>query len=172
MLIGMSGVGKSTIGHALATRLSRRYIDTDAMVVEDTGRPITEIFQEEGEAQFRCMEHDQILKASQSACSIIATGGGAVLNPKNMKALKLNGIVIFLNRSVEAIIKDIDSSVRPLLKRDVNHLYKLYDARIELYKGYADIEVKNEKAIDDVVNTIIELINKTTREAIDENTCD
>src|SRR2546423_1325598 len=90
-LIGYRGSGKSSIGRALARRLSMAFVDTDALLVQRAGIPIREIFDIEGEAGFRARESQIIREVAAGDHQVIALGGGAVLNPENMAALKANG---------------------------------------------------------------------------------
>ena len=84
---------------------------------------------------------------------IISTGGGAVKKKENIDILKKNGIVVFLNREIADIYKE-NHEKRPLLK-DINNIQKLYDERIDLYRRYADIIVKNNDEMDVIVDRII-----------------
>ena len=86
VLIGMPGCGKSTVGSALAKQLGRKLIDTDTMITEATGMTPSEIFEQEGESGFRCLESEAVRKASAETGCIIATGGGAVLRRENVDA--------------------------------------------------------------------------------------
>ena len=79
MLIGPPGAGKSSIGKNLAKRMNRTFIDTDEMVEKRSGKKISEIFLEDGEAGFRALEKESVLEALRQANSIISLGGGAVL---------------------------------------------------------------------------------------------
>jgi shikimate kinase len=90
---------------------------------------------------------------------VIASGGGVVKRKENIDALKENSIIVFLNRPVENIIKDIDSSTRPLLADGKERLYVLYNERIQLYKSYCDIEILNDDTIETAVDEIIKNAN-------------
>lgn len=94
-------------------------------------------------------------KCKKSA--IISTGGGVIKNFSNIENFKKNGIVIFIDRPVENIAKDINVLSRPLLKDGVGKLYELLDERYELYKKYSDFRIENNGKIEDVIEKILEL---------------
>ena len=138
VLIGLPGCGKTTVGALLARAMQRTLVDTDEMIVKKEGRSIPEIFAEEGEPYFRAAETACAKEAAQMTDVIIATGGGMVLNPENMAALKKNGVVYFLDRSAQEIAKSVDVSGRPLLKDDREKIFRLQKEREKLYRKYAD----------------------------------
>ena len=138
VLIGLPGCGKTTVGALLARAMQRTLVDTDEMIVKKEGRSIPEIFSEEGEPYFRAAETACAKEAAQMTDVIIATGGGMVLKPENMAALKKNGVVYFLDRSAQEIAKSVDVSGRPLLKDDREKIFRLQKEREKLYRKYAD----------------------------------
>ena len=98
VLIGMPGSGKSCVGAALAERLGMPLVETDAMVVEKTGRSIPDIFAQDGEAAFRREETAAARRAAAMEGTVISTGGGIILRPENMEILSATGTVYFLDR--------------------------------------------------------------------------
>src|SRR5687768_16273600 len=109
------GSGKTEVGWALASNTGRRLIDTDDMV-ESLGRSISEIFASDGETAFRAMERDAIAKAAQRKAAIVATGGGAVLDPANVDALRRTGVLVHLHAEPDEIVRRLASSEnRPLV---------------------------------------------------------
>ena len=157
VLIGMSGSGKTSIGKDISIILNKKFIDTDAYIEEIEGKSISEIFNK-GEAYFRKVESNAILKVSQNTNSVISTGGGVIKREENMINLKKNSIVLFINRPVERIINDIDESNRPLLKNKKTNLYEMYNLRYPLYKKYSDIIVANNITYEEVINNIINIL--------------
>lgn len=157
VFIGMPGCGKTSIGREVAKRLSLSFYDIDDYIEKKTGKLIKEIFLD-GEAYFRKLESEVIKEISENCPSVISTGGGSVKVSENMKVLQKHSIIIFINRPIEKIIEDINISTRPLLADDINHLYKLYEERYNLYKGYCDIEVLNDTDFKRVIDKIMELI--------------
>ena len=135
VLIGMPGSGKSAAGRELALRTGRPFADTDRLITEKAGKPIPDIFRDEGEAVFRDLESDIIRDLSARGGQIISTGGGAVLRAENVAALKQNGRLFFLDRDPEALLPTDD---RPLADtRD--KIRRLYEARLPVYRAAADV---------------------------------
>jgi shikimate kinase len=149
VLIGMPGCGKTSLGLRLQKKLCRPLLDTDDMIVAKEGRSIPRIFEEDGEAYFRKVEHECVVEASKGQGQIIATGGGVILNPENMAALKETGVLFFLDVTPESIQRRRTTlSGRPLLQQEDGKqagekLRKLYHDRIELYCRYADFRFSN-----------------------------
>ena len=111
----MMGVGKSTIGARLAGELRRPFIDTDHEVEIAAGKPIAQIFADEGECHFRQLEAEAIDRAAQSG-AVIALGGGAVADPDAMDRLRDRGETVYLEAPAAVLVERIgDPSSRPLL---------------------------------------------------------
>ena len=153
VLIGMPGCGKTTIAQALADQMHLPLIDIDAKIVEKAGRPIPEIFANDGEAAFRDLEEAVIADCCAAGGSIIATGGGAILREKNRRNLRMNARVIWLRRDLSRLPFD----GRPLSK-GFNAVEEMYAIREPLYRACADAVVDNNGEIDDCVRKIRELI--------------
>lgn len=117
VLVGFMGTGKTSIGRRLSTQLRMRYVDTDDIVERDSGRRISEIFEEDGEAAFRELESEAVRKVSKLYNYVISTGGGVVLKETNMVELRRNGIIFCLNATAEEIYRRVrHQSHRPLLQ--------------------------------------------------------
>jgi len=123
VLVGLSGVGKSSAAAALAARLGWPLLDTDDLVTQRTGRTPAQWITEDGEAAFRTAEERVIAEAVQQAPAIIATGGGAFQRPRNRRALGERGLICYLDAPATEIAKHIrsapDASARPLLGDDL-----------------------------------------------------
>lgn len=143
VLIGMPSSGKSTVGKATARLLGRRFLDSDAVLTERLGMPIPEYLNTYGEPAFRIEEARVIADLSAESGVVIATGGGAVLNHENMRRLKQNGKLFFLNRSLDKLLPTAD---RPL-SSDKERLTALYAYRLPLYKREADVTLDGDKEI-------------------------
>ena len=153
VLIGMPGSGKTTVGTLLARRTGRTLIDTDETVVKVTGRTIPQIFAEEGESAFRAYERDAIRSVSTASAQIVATGGGAVLDPQNVDALRQNGKLIFLDRPPEELIPTAD---RPLAST-ADAIRRRYAERLPLYRAAADLTVHSrspQEAADQIIEAL------------------
>ena len=117
ILIGFMGTGKTTIGKRVATSLGFRFEDTDALITRKAGKPITRIFEEDGEEAFRDLETEVLQKISEQSGRVISTGGGIVTRPRNREILKSAGFVIWLKASPETIYERIrHNRSRPLLQ--------------------------------------------------------
>ncbi len=157
VLIGMPGSGKTNIGYELSKKLAMNFIDVDSYIEENERISISDMF-EISEEYFRQIENKYIAELSELNSTVIATGGGVVKNENNILLLKNNSIIIYINRKIDDIMKDIDISKRPLLKNDKNRLKDLFNERHYLYKKYCDIEILNDSGLIDAVNKISTLI--------------
>lgn len=140
VLVGMPGCGKSTVGRALAEQTGRPFIDLDGEIVRRAGRPIPEIFREDGETAFRDLESRVLAEVCGQSGQIIATGGGAVLRPENRAAMRRSGRVYFLRREPEKL----PTQGRPLSQ--AGDLREMYRVRLPLYQAVADAEADNDSA--------------------------
>lgn len=115
-LVGMMGAGKTTVGRKLANRLGYRFLDTDALIEQTAGKPITELFAQAGEAAFRALETQVLAQVSAHTCLVVATGGGIVTQPMNWSYLR-HGIVIWLDVPIPVLVSRLSGDTsRPLLK--------------------------------------------------------
>ena len=136
-LIGMMGTGKSTVGALVAERLQIPLFDVDALIVEHNHRSIAEIFAE-GEALFRVLESAEIAALATRDDAVIATGGGAVLDPANVDAMRATGSTVLLTASLDEIGNRLrDNSSRPLIS-DNDSLARIWEARKHIYEQSAD----------------------------------
>lgn len=143
VLVGFMGTGKTQVGKALAKDFSLEFIDTDDVIEERLGIKIHEIFKRYGEEYFRDKERAVVKELSELKGSIIATGGGIVINPQNMLDLKRNGVVICLAATPEAILSRLSGEDdRPLLSAPdkLNRIKKLLESRRGFY-GQADVTI-------------------------------
>ena len=138
-LIGMPGSGKSTVGRLLAAKLGREFIDCDAALVERAGRQISDIFREDGEAAFRRLETGVLADIAAAGGQVIATGGGIIKNPANIRMLRQNSLLIFLDRDPQQLSLD---DGRPLSK-SVDDNMRLYAERYPIYTACADHRLDN-----------------------------
>ena len=154
VLIGMPSSGKSTVGNMLAEKLGRAFFDSDKLVESTQNMTIPDIFKAEGEAYFRNCETETVFELSKNNSSVIATGGGVVLNKKNIELLKENGKVFFLDRPLEMLLTTDD---RPLSSNKAD-LEKRYNERYDLYRISADVVIDGSGTVDEVVNQILRVI--------------
>lgn len=137
VLIGMPSSGKTTVGRILAEKSGKELADTDEYIVKKIGMPISDFFAKFGEAEFRKIEKETAASLSATGGKVIATGGGAVLDPENVRALKHNGVLVFLDRRPENLIATDD---RPLASRR-SAIEKLYAERYDIYCAAAEVHI-------------------------------
>ena len=140
VLTGMPGSGKTTVGKLLAKKLGRPYLDTDVLIWEKTGKTPAQTITEQGEPAFRDIETEVIREIASGNGAVIATGGGAILRPENVDALRMNGKVFFLNRPVEQLLPTDD---RPLSSTK-EAIRKRFSERYAIYVATADVVVPND----------------------------
>lgn len=155
VIIGMPGVGKTSVAEAVAKKLGRELIDIDTEVVKAHGK-IAAIFESEGESAFRAYEAEAVKKAAEKTAVVIATGGGSLLAPKNTAALKATGTLYWITRPLEALATD----GRPLSQGGIKTLEKLLKERRPIYTAAADYILKNT-TIEDTAEAILRLQNMT-----------
>lgn len=148
VLIGMPGCGKTAIGSALAALLGRRFVDLDALIVEKAGKPIPDIFAQEGEAAFRELEHEIVREAGMVAGCVISTGGGVVTRQDNYAPLHQNGVIFHLVRDLALLPSD----GRPVSQS--TDLGLLWERREPLYAAFADRAVDNNGALEETLEQI------------------
>jgi len=162
VLTGFMATGKSSVGRQLANRLGYDFVDVDGLIEAEAGMPIPDIFTSQGEAAFRELEARMVeLTAGRAGC-VIATGGGAIVNPRNLAALKRNGVIVALTADPDVILSRIGAGAdRPLLaggeKRE--RIQRLLDARASAY-AKADLSVDtSNRSVDEVVDQLVALLS-------------
>lgn len=146
ILIGFMGSGKTTIGRLLAQQLETTHADLDELIVKRAGRPITEIFAQQGEAQFRTLEQ-ATLQAALKRPGILSTGGGTATVAANVQTLRASSTpVIWLAASDETILTRVASDTgRPLVNSlDTQALFDLKRSRATSYAQAADLVVNTD----------------------------
>lgn len=151
VLVGMPSSGKTTVGKIIAERTGKTFEDTDDTIVSEIGMPIAQFFAEHGENAFRELESRVIAEASNKGGRVIATGGGAVLRPENVRAMRRNGPVVFIDRSLERLITTDD---RPL-SSNRTALEKLFETRYDIYKNAADLHADGNGTPEEVADAIL-----------------
>ena len=155
-LVGMPGSGKSTVGAELAGRYGVPFVDLDVEIERETGKPIGRIFSEEGEAAFRALEAKALVKASLEDPSVVACGGGVVLEPANRIALRNTGICVYLDVPLEQLKARVQPATdRPLIRAE-GDLERLLEAREPLYREFAAHVVDASGAPGEVADAIVE----------------
>ncbi len=155
VLVGAPGAGKSTVGRGLARELGREFIDVDQRIEEVVGKPIAEIFADDGEAHFRRLEESATLELLESG-AVVSLGGGAVLNARIREALAGHDVV-WLRVSIQQATRRVGmNTVRPLLLGNVRgRLIELLRERTPLYEAVAaQVVDTDERPVSDVVAEI------------------
>lgn len=157
VLIGMPGCGKSTIGKVISNELELKFYDMDEYIEDMTSKTIPQLF-EMGETCFRDFETLACRELSKKDNILISSGGGVIKRKENMDILKEKSYIVFIDRPLEELLKDIDISGRPLLKEGRDKLIKLYDERYELYNLYADEIIRNDNELAEAISIVKEVI--------------
>ena len=152
ILIGMPGSGKTTVAMALAEKLRRPVLDSDAAVEETAGIPIPAIFEREGEAGFRRRETAALAELGKRGGIILATGGGSVTRPENYDLLHQNGTILWLQRDIAKLPTD----GRPISRsRDLSELLR---ERTPAYTRFADHIIENNGTVEETLCRILEVL--------------
>ena len=168
VLIGYRGSGKSTVGCKLAARLKMRFVDIDNLIEDRQGVPITDIVKSHGWDHFRILEKGTIEEISKGDHLIIAPGGGAVLDPDNVKALRRNGFIIWLKTDRQALFKRMNQDPgtitrRPTLtgKGTFEEIEERVPAREPFYERASEIQIDTSMlAVDAVVEGILTILKE------------
>ena len=143
VLIGMPGCGKTTLGRTLAERMGRTFVDCDAEIERRAQKRIPDIFSQDGEPAFRELEAQVIADVCRERRCVIATGGGAVLRPENIRAMRQNGKVAFIERALDALAQE----GRPL-SRSREALQDMWKCRAPLYRAGQDFIIDNNSDLE------------------------
>jgi len=166
VLVGMMGAGKTTVGRRCATRLGRGFVDTDDLVEAATGATVADIFEQQGEPEFRRLERAAVADACASPEPlVIACGGGAVVDPDNRRALHDAGLVVWLRAAPDVLSRRVGrnaGTARPLLagsgeRAAAATLERLAELRAETYAATAHAVVDTDgRTLDEVTDDVIE----------------
>lgn len=163
VLVGLMGAGKTTVGRKLAGLLGRDFVDADEAIAEAAGRSIPEIFETFGEAHFRDGERRVIARLIEEGHGVIATGGGAFIDPATRAAVLDKGIAVWIDCDVETLVeRTARRGNRPLLKQgDPREILTRLAAEREPFYRQAHIRVASKNGPHaDTARAIIEAIDK------------
>ena len=152
ILIGMPGCGKSSIGRRCAALLGKRFVDMDDVLVERIGGPISSILSPGNEKPFRDLESAVAADLGKENGQVIATGGGVVLREQNVRALHQNGVIVYIDRPLNALAL---GNGRPL-SQSADAAAKLYETRAPLYEAACDALIENTGTVDEAARAVKE----------------
>ena len=167
VLVGLSGVGKSTVGRALAERLGWEYLDTDDLVTVREGKTPAEVITSRGEPAFREVEVRVVAEAARRESAVIATGGGAFQRAANRRALGERGLICYLDATVTEIARrlraDAQADPRPLVDGDLEGNLARLDAERRPHYNHADLWVPVQGAPDQRAQTCDAAVSRILR---------
>lgn len=172
-LIGPSGVGKTTVGQTVATSSNIDFIDLDVEIEEKIGMPIFEYFDKHGESSFREQEREVIKEfCAVPTSTVFATGGGSILDTRNIIDMRNNGHVVYLSAFEPDLVERIksdDKNIRPIMQGDLEQrVHEIFVARRECYEIAADITIATSRRdIQTVADAVIRQCNRLSGQTID-----
>ena len=161
ILIGMPAVGKSTVGVVVAKRLGYRFLDTDILIQEETGKLLREIIAEQGIEGFLKVE-DAINSKVNVKKTVVSPGGSVVYCENAMNHYKETGKILYLKVSYETISKRLrNAKKRGVVLKEGQTLKDLYDERVKLFEKYADITViEDGYSLEETIDNVMEALEK------------
>lgn len=162
ILCGFMGCGKSTVGTLLAEKLNYTFLDSDKVIEQREKMTVSEIFAVQGEGYFRAVETAALTDLCKQNSQVIATGGGAVLNPLNADTLRDNGTVFFLDVTPETVLRRLkDDTSRPLLQKHDKEsaVRELMNIRRPIYIKHSHYTINGNQNPEAVLQEIIEILN-------------
>ena len=159
ILVGFMGTGKTSVGRKLAAALQMSFLDMDDMIQQRAGKQISRIFAEEGEKHFRKLERELVCELCSQSDLIIATGGGVVLNPDNIRDFARSGLVVCLSATPEVILQRVGKEThRPLLNEEdkMGKIRGILSTRQHLYDAIPCLINTDPLSINQVVEQIME----------------
>ncbi len=162
VLLGFMGTGKSVVGRRLAADIHYRFVDTDFLIESRAHQRIAWIIRDKGEAHFRQIESLVVREVACRSRCVISTGGGTVLDPKNIEALQRNGILVALQARPEVILKRVrrHEGTRPLLDGPdpLSRIYALLKEREPQYRRASLILDTSDMPVKEVIRKIKEKV--------------
>jgi shikimate kinase len=157
-LVGFMGTGKTTVARGVAHKLGFQVLDSDHEIEKTSGKSIPQIFAEDGEPAFRALEREFVDRGHPAERTVIACGGGLVVQPNMLEQLKSKGVVICLHASVETILaRTARHRNRPLLEVEnpEERIRALYATREPIYKRSGTVILTDSRPLHDIVGHVI-----------------
>lgn len=158
ILTGFMGTGKSVVGRCLAERLAVPFVDLDDAIEAEAGMTIAEIFASEGEPGFRRREREVIASMADRGRCVMATGGGAVLDPENLRNLKTGAVLVCLSADPTVIMRRLGDDVRRPLLQTQDRLAKIRELLEQRAAAYAQADLSidtSEAGVEEIVDRIV-----------------
>jgi shikimate kinase len=166
-LVGFMGTGKTTVGRMVAQRLGFTLLDSDQEIERQQGKTIARIFAEDGEPAFRTMEREFIARGHPPSRTVVACGGGLVVQPGMLDLLKRKGVVVCLHASIETILqRTAGHPHRPLLnvENPEARLRELYAQREPVYRHSGTLILTDARPLSDIVNHVLRAYRREAAE--------
>jgi shikimate kinase len=166
-LVGFMGTGKTTVSRIVAARLGHRWLDSDHEIERAQRRLIADIFATDGEAAFRQMERDFVLNGHPAERTVVACGGGLVVQPGMLEELQKRGVVICLHATVETILRrTAGSRQRPLLNVEdpEKRIRDLYAVREPIYRRSGSVVLTDNRPQIDVVQHVLRVFRRDAQD--------
>jgi len=158
VLVGLPGVGKSSVGPAVARALQINFVDLDAAISNQAGSPASDIIREQGETTFRTFEL-AVLRTLLEEDIVIATGGGVVVTEACRDLLKREPMVVWLDAEVDVLMSRVQAGDRPLLAGDLaDRLGQLRSERSGWYREVATKQIDANGSLDEVVEHVLDCV--------------
>ncbi len=171
VLIGYRATGKSAVGALLAQKLARPFVDLDQVLVEEMGRAIADLVAEKGWAEFRRREKELVVRFGRACGQVLATGGGAVLDPENVEVLRKNGVVVWLRAAPATIQERLSRDQREVNQRPsltgrstLEEVAEVLQSRQPLYAAAAHIVIDTDQhSLDQVVEKVLAAVQSMSK---------
>lgn len=157
-LVGFMGTGKSTVGRQVARQMNFEFVDSDHEIERLQGKPVSQIFAEQGETKFRALEREFIEHGHPARKCIISCGGGLVVPPGMLELLRSRGVVICLHAPIETILKrTLHATHRPLLQVEdpAQRLRELYAQREEIYRRTGTLVLTDKRPLREIAAHVL-----------------
>lgn len=171
-LVGFMGSGKTTVGRAVAQKLGMTLLDSDHEIERIAGKPVTAIFEQEGEPRFRAMEREFIEKGHPVSGCVVACGGGLIIEPGMMELVRSKGVVVCLHASIETILKRTAGlKSRPLLNVEdqEQRVRSLFAQREPIYRKAGSMVLTDSRPLIDIVGHVIRTYKRDSAEFLRRN---
>jgi shikimate kinase len=157
-LVGFMGTGKSTVGRLVARQVGFEFLDSDHEIERKEGKPVSQIFAQQGEPAFRAMEREFIERGHPTTKCVVSCGGGLVVPPGMLDLLRQRGVIICMHAPIETILqRTMHATHRPLLAVDnpEQRLRDLYAQREELYRRTGTMVLTDKRPLREIVAHVL-----------------